>query len=541
MILTNKIKITIIIIGTLILILVLVLVLFKINKKSNTNPVTTSTSTSTSTSIITTSAVPVTTSVTVIQPGVTIMTQSSNPNDKTDTTNISLPSSLMSIINHQYDSYINLTTITLSLSSKLTSIGSYAFNNCGALSNITLPSNLITIGDYAFNNCVALSNIILPSKLTTIGNYAFNQCGALLNITLPSTLITIGTYAFSNCINIKSVIFLNNILNIPEGMFNNCQGLTNITYNTSNINNLPPHITEINIYAFAYCYSIKNITIPIYVSKIDDYAFVGCSGLNNIVFSNTTPLTIGNNVFQGCILLQYITIPYNTIVLGNHIFDGCSMLTLVDIELAPSSYAEPNLSIGDYAFSNCISLVAISSQPYINNMGDYCFNNCTNLQLMDMTTDNITSTSKGLFNNSGLTNIRLPTGLTNLNDNTFSNCKYLSTISFSNPDSLDDISFGSNVFDSCCNTILPAKSSNTILSTKSSNTTSTQPLTLYIQTIPDPGLSSKFKKNFSGLSNIYNIYYMDKYKCPFNNDNPTGTCTPSGNSNTFYPYVFITV
>ena len=35
---------------------------------------------------------------------------------------------------------------------------------------------------------------------------------------------------------------------------------------------------------------------------------------------------------------------------------------------------------------------------------------------------------------------------------------------------------------------------------------------------------------------------MDDYKCKSYNNNPTGgTCTPSGKSNTFYPYVFINV
>ena len=58
----------------------------------------------------------------------------------------------------------------------VTSISSYAFNNCYSLASITIPEGVTSIGDYAFYNCYSLASITIPEGVTSIGNYAFNNC-----------------------------------------------------------------------------------------------------------------------------------------------------------------------------------------------------------------------------------------------------------------------------------------------------------------------------------------------------------------------------
>ena len=97
---------------------------------------------------------------------------------------------------------------SISLPEKLTSIGDGAFNGCAALTSISLPEELTSIGDATFWGCTALKSISLPKELTSIGHYAFQDCTALASISLPEGMKIIGGYAFENCTALTKVILL---------------------------------------------------------------------------------------------------------------------------------------------------------------------------------------------------------------------------------------------------------------------------------------------------------------------------------------------
>lgn len=60
-------------------------------------------------------------------------------------------------------------------------------------------SKLRTIGEWAFFNCSSLESINLPIGLETIGTRAFQRCSVLNIEEMPSTLMTVGENAFSGC------------------------------------------------------------------------------------------------------------------------------------------------------------------------------------------------------------------------------------------------------------------------------------------------------------------------------------------------------
>ena len=90
----------------------------------------------------------------------------------------------------------------------ITYIGRCAFDSCGNLSDVTLPTSLRIIGQCAFNDCTALRSIQLPEGLTTIGDWAFYCNPNISSIYIPASVTTIGEEAF---------IYYNNLATVRYG------------------------------------------------------------------------------------------------------------------------------------------------------------------------------------------------------------------------------------------------------------------------------------------------------------------------------------
>lgn len=98
-------------------------------------------------------------------------------------------------------------------------------DSCFQFQNIvtlTMPSKLKTIGVRAFNKCKKLSHVELPSGLTKIKDYAFNECSGLTSVNIPSSVTSIGTNVFYNCNQLVNVTsYLKNPVAITENTFSN--------------------------------------------------------------------------------------------------------------------------------------------------------------------------------------------------------------------------------------------------------------------------------------------------------------------------------
>lgn len=78
----------------------------------------------------------------------------------------------------------------------VTSIHSYAFDNCSGVTKIILPDSIKTIESYAFFSCGMLE-ISIPASVSTIGASAFYGCKALKKLALPEGLKTISRQLFT--------------------------------------------------------------------------------------------------------------------------------------------------------------------------------------------------------------------------------------------------------------------------------------------------------------------------------------------------------
>ncbi len=71
-------------------------------------------------------------------------------------------------------------------------IGAYAFNWCGNLTEIKMYNTVTVVNAYAFSHCWGLEKIRLSDNLKVLGAHALSYCESLRYIDLPSKLISIG-------------------------------------------------------------------------------------------------------------------------------------------------------------------------------------------------------------------------------------------------------------------------------------------------------------------------------------------------------------
>ena len=96
------------------------------------------------------------------------------------------------------------TVISNGVTYNVTTIGSFAFNDCFDLTSVSIPNSITIIGYSAFYTCLKLTSIDIPNSVTDIGAFSFSGCFALVSVSIASSVNWIGSGAF-NTSSIKSI------------------------------------------------------------------------------------------------------------------------------------------------------------------------------------------------------------------------------------------------------------------------------------------------------------------------------------------------
>lgn len=215
---------------------------------------------------------------------------------------------------------------SIEIPSSVTSIGTWTFGNCKNLKSINLPSSITTIGNAAFGNS-GLKSIDLPNGVTSIGSWAFQVCDSLTSISIPATVNHIGfcAFVFNNALtsfqvandnalfsSVDGVLFdknQNKLLYFPGGKGDSYQipvGVTLVdtaafegSYLIKNVI-IPSTVTTFSPEVFYFCTNLSSINIPASVTSIGGYSFYNCYNLKTIYANAPTPvdLSASDSVFS---------------------------------------------------------------------------------------------------------------------------------------------------------------------------------------------------------------------------------------------------
>lgn len=170
----------------------------------------------------------------------------------------------------------------------------------GESQNVRIPDTIdgyrvCYLGNGAFLSHQNMKTVTFPSTLKTIGGYAFYDCGALEELSLPEGILYVGTGAFSYCKSLRSVKIPKSLHSIEEEVFFACESLSYIEVAGGNTTLYSEHGVlfqkeglETNLYQYPAAMDQKVYRIPDRVTVILSGAFAHAKNLEKVYFANNS-------------------------------------------------------------------------------------------------------------------------------------------------------------------------------------------------------------------------------------------------------------
>jgi len=191
---------------------------------------------------------------------------------------------------------------------------------------------------------------------------------------------------------------------------------------------------------FRECNSLKKVVLPTSLRYLDSYAFSGCQNLEEIVLPDGL-IRIDHQAFYNCRKLSKVNIPSSVTELSSWVFAGCVSLKSIDL----STMTGVN-SIRDNMFRES-GLTSIRIPANITNIENEAFYN-TPLKTVEFEAGSrLVTIGDGSFQSTQLQSITIPASVTSINNYAFNDCRSLSVVNYEDNNKLT--SLGDNVFNGC--------------------------------------------------------------------------------------------
>lgn len=299
---------------------------------------------------------------------------------------------------------------------------------------------------------ISAEGVLTISGTGAIGDYTENDApwqslrADITAIVIEKGITRIGNYAFHDCWVATSAVLPEGLVEIGENAFRSCGALEEI--------DLPPELTTIGIGAFYYTSALTSITIPGSVETFLD-AF-NDSGLETVTIENGVD-EVDSYAFCNCYHLKSVTLPDSIQSIGNYAFSGCQQLEELDLPDGITSFGEyafANTAISEFEFPEGASINAgvlqntsitsIVIPQGVTTIGQNAFYGCENLATVTFPST-LTRIEGGAFSYTALTSLNLPDGVTHIGHSAFRECNALETVTMTDSvTTMDD-----NAFDDC--------------------------------------------------------------------------------------------
>ena len=162
--------------------------------------------------------------------------------------------------------------------------------------DITIPAtvttkdgtfNVTSIGTAAFADA-KIGRVVLGESVGTINAKAF--CGSTLSsIKFPENLTNMKDSVFAGCANLSALTLPAAMAEIPAGSFAGT-GITAL--------DIPASVKMVLAGAFKNCAALAEVRVPNSVQQLSSESFAGCTAITRVTVDATTPITIGEDVFD---------------------------------------------------------------------------------------------------------------------------------------------------------------------------------------------------------------------------------------------------
>lgn len=351
---------------------------------------------------------------------------------------VELPVSVSSIGKEAFFGCSSLTDIVLPKA--INTITAQMFGKCSSLKTLTIPVGVKKIERGAFSGCSSLTEIVVPEGVTTIEDDAFENCVKLKKVVLPNSITKFGKNVFSGCVSLEHVTLGNGIKRIPEACFNNHQKLIDVA--------VASDIVELGDRAFRNCQKLSSLT---FIEKdkssmakgMDFERMITGATSSNDRFALDSLERIGKSAFENCFAFKGIELKDGLRTIAEYAFANCRLIKTIILPKTIQTF-------GTGAFAGCTSLLKVDGAENVRWQKKNCFTGSP--WLASQATDgfvifddyleaytgtdsvvelpaNVKIIGRSAFDgNPYVSNIRIPDGVTSIEELAFANCKKLKTV-----------------------------------------------------------------------------------------------------------------